>query len=236
MTTLLSVETVLFTALGYPVSVLEFVGTILYLWSVWLIARRNKLTWPVGLISVLLFMILFFQIRLYSAALEQIYYLGACAFGWWHWSRSEPRDSAIADVRLGSGRTILWWVAITAALSVCLGALMTNVHLWLPAVFPEAAAYPYVDALTTVMSFVAMWLMVRKHLESWIYWIVVNVISIWLYFVKEVPFLSLLYLILLILATGGLAGWTRILLQQKRLKAHHDSNRAEALAGNTSRA
>ena len=62
-----SVDTVFFTVLDYPISYIEFVGTLLYLWSVWLISQRNMLTWPVGIISVLLYMALFYQIRLYSA-------------------------------------------------------------------------------------------------------------------------------------------------------------------------
>ena len=78
----LSVNTVFFTVLGYPMSYIELVGTILYLLSVWLIARRNMLTWPVGIVSVLLYMALFYQIRLYSDALEQVYYSGrACTGG-----------------------------------------------------------------------------------------------------------------------------------------------------------
>ena len=67
-----SVDKVLLTVLGYPMSYIEFAGTILYLWSVWLIAKRHILTWPVGIVSVLLYMILFYQIRLYSDTIEQI--------------------------------------------------------------------------------------------------------------------------------------------------------------------
>jgi len=73
----LSVDTIFVTVLGSPISYIEFAGTVLYLWSVWLIARRRMLTWPVGIVSVLLYMALFYQIRLYSDAPEQLYYLGA---------------------------------------------------------------------------------------------------------------------------------------------------------------
>ena len=203
----LSVNTVFFTVLGYPMSYIEFVGTILYLLSVWLISRRNILTWPVGIVSVLLYMVLFYQIRLYSDAMEQVYYLGASVYGWWYWSRSVQAKHAITDVGYSSRRAMVAWLVITAALSVALGAVMSHVHEWVPRVFPEAASYPYLDALTTVMSLVAMWLMARKHIESWIYWIVVDVIGIWLYFVKDVRFISLLYVVLLVLAIRGLFDW-----------------------------
>ena len=80
-----SVNKIIFTFLNYPMSYIEFIGTIFYLWSVWLIARRNILTWPVGIISVLLYMALFYQIQLYSDTVEQVYYLIASAYGWWRW-------------------------------------------------------------------------------------------------------------------------------------------------------
>ena len=203
----LSVDTIFFTVLGYPMSYVEFVGTILYLLSVWLISRRNILTWPVGIISVLLYMVLFYQIRLYSDAMEQVYYLGASVYGWWYWSRSRQVKYAITDVSYSSRRAMVTWLIVTATFSVVLGAIMSRVHGWAPGVFPEAASYPYLDALTTVMSLVAMWLMARKHIESWIYWIVVDVIGIWLYFVKDVRFISLLYVVLLVLAVRGLFDW-----------------------------
>jgi nicotinamide mononucleotide transporter len=98
MIELLSVDTVFFTLLGYPMSYIEFVGTLLYLWSVWLISRRRLLTWPVGIVSVLLYMALFYQIRLYSDALEQIYYIGASVYGWWNWSKSRRRLGKLTPV------------------------------------------------------------------------------------------------------------------------------------------
>ncbi len=84
---------------------------------------------------------------------------------------------------------------------------MTRVHLWLPVLFPEAASYPWLDAATTVMSFTAMGLMTLKRTESWLYWIVVDTLGIGLYWVKDVRFISLLYVVLLALALRGLGLW-----------------------------
>lgn len=182
---------------------------MLYLLSVWLITRRNVLTWPVGIASVLLYLLLFYQIRLYADTLEQVYYLAASTYGWWFWTRSRATDRTIDDVGFSARPALLGWLAVTAALSVTAGAALSRVHVWLPDAFPEAASYPYLDALTTVMSLVAMWLMARKHTESWVYWIVVDVIGIWLYFVKDVRFVSLLYVVLLAMAIKGLTEWSR---------------------------
>jgi nicotinamide mononucleotide transporter len=205
----LSIDTVFFTVLGYPMSYLEFAGTVLYLLSVWLVTRRNILTWPVGIASVLLYLLLFYQIRLYADTLEQVYYLAASVYGWWFWTRARATDRTIDDVSFSARPALLGWLAVTAALSVAAGAALSRFHVWLPGVFSEAASYPYLDALTTVMSLVAMWLMARKHTESWVYWIVVDAIGIWLYFVKDVRFVSLLYVVLLGMAVKGLVEWSR---------------------------
>jgi nicotinamide mononucleotide transporter len=203
------VNNIAFTILGYPMSYVELIGTILYLWSVWLISRRHVLTWPVGIVSVILYMALFYQIRLYSDTLEQVYYLGASILGWWVWNKSPKNNGQITDVRTSNWSTIFLWIAITAVVSVVTGIFMSRIHVLLPAIFPEAASYPYLDATTTIMSFSAMWLMAHKKTESWFYWIVVDIIGIGLYFVKDVKFVSLLYVVLLILAINGLRMWNK---------------------------
>lgn len=188
-------------------SYVEFLGTVLYLWSVWLIVKRNILTWIIGIISVLLYMILFYQIRLYSDTLEQVYYLGASVYGWWVWKNSPKANGQITDVKYSNSKNLILWVIFTAIVSVIFGFLMTRIHLFLPIIFPEAASFPYLDALTTIMSFSAMWLMAQKKIESWVYWIIVDSIGIWLYFVKDVRFISLLYVVLLVMAFNGLRQW-----------------------------
>lgn len=209
MFALFSVETIAFTILGYPISYIELVGTLLYLWSVWLIARQRMLTWPVGIVSVLLYMLLFYQIRLYSDALEQGYYLAASAYGWWRWSAAGRETGPPLATRWSAVRTLFIVLVIMLILSLALGAWVSRIHLILPTFFPEPAAFPYLDAITTIMSFTAMALMAWKRIESWVYWIVVDVIGIGLYYVQGVRFISLLYVFLLILAIGGLVAWIR---------------------------
>ena len=218
MLELLSVDTIAFTIVGYPMSYLELVGTVLYLASVWLITRKNMLTWPVGIVSVLLYMALFYQIRLYSDALEQVYYLGASLYGWWYWRRADPAVAAdnAPDFRYSRPQSLGLVAAGTLLGSLLVGALMGRVHLLLPAIFPEAASFPYLDALTTIMSFTAMGLMAQKRIESWIYWIIVDAVGIWLYFVKDVRFISLLYVVLLFMAFNGLLSWTKVLKESGR--------------------
>ncbi len=203
-----SVNTIAFNILGYPMSYIELVGTLLYLWSVWLISKKNMLTWPVGIISVILYAFLFYQIRLYSDAIEQVYYLGASIYGWWYWKKGlRDQDDSTVFVRVSQVQTIIFWAMGTLALSIIVGIFMKRIHLIMPVLFPEPASYPFIDALTTVMSFSAMFLMAQKRIESWVYWIIVDIIGIWLYYVKEVKFISLLYIVLLFMASNGLRIW-----------------------------
>ncbi|MEH1940864.1 MAG: nicotinamide riboside transporter PnuC [Nostoc sp.] len=209
-----SVNTIAFNLMGYPMSYIELLGTVFYLWSVWLISKRKILTWPVGIVSVLLYMALFYQIHLYSDMLEQVYYLIVSVYGWWRWSTPDPETGKVLKVRYSPPRKIVLIAAITIAVSFATGALMSQIHLLLPVIFLEKASFPYLDALTTIMSFTAMWLMTQKRIESWYYWIVVDVIGIGLYYVKEVKFIAFLYVILLVIAINGSISWLKIAKMQ----------------------
>lgn len=209
MKELFSVNNTAFTVIGYPLSYIELVGTILYLWSVWLIARRRIWTWPIGIVAVILYMLIFYQIRLYSDALEQVFYLIASVYGWWHWLRSPREGSTIVSVTYSNRRAILAWLLASVVLGIALGAFMSRAHTLLPGIFPEAASVPFLDALTTIGSFSAMWLLARRRIESWLYWIVIDVVGIGLYYVKGVRFIALLYVVLLGLAIKGFYSWSR---------------------------
>jgi nicotinamide mononucleotide transporter len=204
---LFSINTAFYTVLGYPMSYIEFFGTITCLASVILVARRNIWTWPVGLISVVLYMTMFYQISLYADFIEQIYYLITGFIGWWLWLRAKPEQDAPVGVQFSDGKQIALTAGFIALASVLAGWLVAHSHALLPALFPRPASYPYIDTFTTVLSFTAQWLMVRRKIESWIYWIIVDVFAVWLYYVKEVKFVSLLYVVLLLLASQGLYIW-----------------------------
>jgi nicotinamide mononucleotide transporter len=141
--------------------------------------------------------------------MEQIYYLVVSVYGWWRWSRQGPDPEKPLEVHYSSAGSAAATLAVTAVLSAAFGALLVRAHEVFPVLFPEPASYPYLDALTTVMSFTAMWLMARGRVESWLYWIVVDVIGIGLYHVKSVQFVALLYVVLLAMAVWGFQSWHR---------------------------
>ena len=215
MTDILSVETVFFTVMGYPMSYIEFFGTILNVVSVWLTARNKVASWPVGLVAVVLFFLLFHEIRLYSDMVEQAYFFVTGIFGWWAWTHPKRAEDTDAKKELvisrGTARELTIAGAATVFGTLALGAFMARAHIFLPAVFSAPADFPYTDAFTTVMSFVATVLMIRKKVECWYLWILVDVIGIWLYYVKGVRFIALEYVLFLILASWGLFKWRALL-------------------------
>jgi nicotinamide mononucleotide transporter len=205
----LSVETIFFTVLGYSVSYVEFFGTVLYFASVWLIAKKNSLTWPIGIISVILYFALFYQFQLYSDALEQIYYLFASGYGWWAWNRVQKSGDGLPS-GFSKKSVIVIWASCNLVVGLALGFIMSNIHHWLPSLFPVAASYAYLDAVTTIMSFSAMWLLTLRRAESWVYWIIVDIAAIYLYFTKGIAFVGLQYIALTGIAIYGLLNWYRL--------------------------
>lgn len=214
---LLDVNTTFFTILNYPMSYIEFFGTLLNIWSVWLISKKQTLSWPVGIVAVVLFMILFYQIQLYSDFIEQIYFLITGFYGWWFWYRSDKKSADNqADLSLSDVRQQISYILFIGLGTLGLGYFVSNLHTTLPALFPIPAVFPYLDAFTTVMSFTATLLMIHKKVDSWVIWIIVDIIGIWLYFSRGVKLISILYIIFLILAIKGLINWTQIWLKQRK--------------------
>jgi nicotinamide mononucleotide transporter len=137
----LSVDNVMLMVGDYPLSWIEFLGTLLYFASVWLIARKRMLTWPLGIVSVILYGILFWQIRLYSDMLEQVYYLALSVWGWVSWRSVREKERSL-PTGFSPRREIAFWGAFTLAAGAALAFLVARVHLWLPALFPERRAIP----------------------------------------------------------------------------------------------
>lgn len=205
-----SVNTIAFEILGYPISWLELVGTIFNFVCVVLAARRNIWNWPVGLVGVALFGILFYQINLYADVFEQVYYLITGITGWYLWSQVGKRDKDTeTTVRITTNTQIqnLYWLVGIAVTSVFTGWLTSNLHLWAPTFFPEPASLPYLDAATTMTAFAAQFLMMRRKLESWYLWLAVDIVAVGLYWYKGVPFVALLYFLFLCNACYGWWTW-----------------------------
>lgn len=213
------------TPLGYPLSYIELIGIVTGLVSVWCAARANIWTWPVGLVNVTAFFFLFYQVRLYSDVLLQVFFFVTTCYGWYYWRRQDVASDT-GKITLLTHRARMVALAVLFAGTVALGYGMSRVHIHLPTLFPEPASFPYPDALTTVLSVAATFLLAQRKIESWVLWITVDVVSIGLYAMKEIVFTSLLYCVFLVIASFGLVHWRRVYHHESRTCAreiHADS-------------
>lgn len=204
-----SINNTLFTVLGYQMSYIEFVATVTSLICIWLCVKRHVLNWPIGIFSVALFLILFWQIHLYSDVIEQSFYVITGFYGWLVWDRTKTAGTQQIEAAYSKPNAMVLWAVGVAVGSLALGAFMSRANTIFPTVFTAPAAYPYLDAMTTVMSFAAQILMIRKKAENWIYWIAVDVIAVVLYFAVDVRFVSLLYVVITGMAIRGMIEWHR---------------------------
>ncbi len=201
------INTILFEALGYRMSLLELLAALTGLTAVWLAARSNILTWLFALINAVLFFILFYQVNLYSAMALQVFFFCNAVYGWYNWRQSDSGDKKPVTVLIHKQRVI--WLAVIMLGAIALGTVMSRIHLWLPDLFPERATFVYTDAMVAVMSIAASVLLAKLKLENWILWILVNLSSVAMYAMKGVMLVSLQYVIFLFMASYGFVEWKK---------------------------
>jgi nicotinamide mononucleotide transporter len=180
-------------------SPLEIVAVALGLVNVALVVRRSIWNYPFGIAMVALYALIFFEAKLYSDALLQLFFLVVQFYGWWNWARSRADAGEVVVLRLNwSARGL--WLAGCAASTLGWGWLMHN-H--------TDASYPYWDASIAMMSVAAQILMSRRVLENWLLWIAVDLAAIPLYAAKGLTLTAWLYGVFLGLSVIGLIGWER---------------------------
>jgi nicotinamide mononucleotide transporter len=176
---------------------IEATAVLFGLLCVWLTIRQNILCWPTGLVQVVLYIFIFYKALLYSDMLLHGIYVVMQIYGWHHWLHG------------GQGKTELSVSVMSAPLLVkwfCIGAFGTIIWGYLMANYTQAAA-PYADALIAVVSLIAQWLMACKRLESWLFWILVDLVAIAVYLYKSLYLTMGLYAVFLVLATMGYFRW-----------------------------
>lgn len=204
------IENIFFTALGYPMSYLEFFGTVSGGIAVWLSAKANIWSWPVGIINVVLFFFLFYQVQLYPDMFLQIFFFVTNLMGWWRWTHPKPGEEdrkKELKVSYMNRKQFSLIVLIGLTGTYLFGTFAKNLHEFFPTIFSLPSAFPYADSFVTVMSIITTFLMIQKKVECWIIWIIVDAIATYLYFAKGIKFVGIEYLIFCFLASFGLWNW-----------------------------
>jgi nicotinamide mononucleotide transporter len=210
--TFFDIDQIFFTVLGYPMSYLEFFGTMTGGLAVWLSAKGNIWSWPIGVVSVSLLFFLFFQVQLYPDMFLQVFYVVTNLMGWWRWAnprKGEEDKKNELRVSLMPARQFIFFSIVGLTGTMLFGGLASHVHDWLPGIFTKPSAFPYLDSFVTVMSIAATYLMIQKKVECWAVWILVDAIATGMYFIKEVKFLGVEYFVFCFIAAFGLWNWVK---------------------------
>ena len=183
---------------------LEYIAVFAGIASVWYSSVENILVYPVGLINTIIYVWLSVKGELLGEASVNLYYTIMSIYGWLLWTKKDKEQHAIVHVKFSDHRLWLYQLAFFAAFYVTIFISLT----YLKRSFAPGAI-PWADAFASATAFTGMWLMTKKKVESWYWWIATNIASIPLYFVKQYVFTSVYYLVLLIMAVWGLMEWRK---------------------------
>jgi nicotinamide mononucleotide transporter len=185
-------------------TLLEYIAVIAGIGSVWFSRIENIWVYPVGLISTIIYIFLSIQGHLYGEASVNLYYTIMSIYGWVLWLKKDQQQHYVVTIQYSSRREWIQQLLFCGVLYVIIFFCLT----WLKKAF-ASATIPWADAFASATAYTGMWLMAKKKVESWYWWIATNIASIPLYFVKQYVFSSVLYVILLVMAVFGLLEWMK---------------------------
>ena len=193
---------------NYPIIevAMEITAIFFGLISVWLAKKDNIGVFPTGIINTLIYTYLLWKWNLLGDSMINGYYFVMSIYGWYHWTRKKGDVLEFPISRVTKAE-------IKIAVAIFVGTILFVVAVY--TFFDKFTHWTsYVDTLVTGIFFVGMWLMARRKIENWVLWIVGDIISIPMYYVKGYSFTSIQYLIFTIIAVFGYLEWKKI-LQQK---------------------
>jgi len=184
---------------------LEYLAVFTGIASVWFSRIENILVYPVGLISTVIYIYLSFQIGLWGEGSVNFYYTVVSIYGWILWTRKNKQKQLMLHITHSTGKE---WVLHFSFFLFFYLTIFFGLS-WLKKIGQAPQAIPWGDAFASATAYTGMWLMAKKKVESWYWWIATNIASIPLYFVKGLVFTGVYYLILLVMAMFGLIEWIK---------------------------
>lgn len=197
-------------------SLLEYIAVVTGIASVFFSKKENILVYPVGLINTIIYVYISIEGSLFGEAAVNFYYTVMSIYGWILWARKDQQQHIVLHVTNSSAKEWIRQLLFFAFFYVVIFFALT----WAKNEF-YANTIPVMDAFASATAFTGMWLMAKKKVESWYWWIATNITSIPLYFIKGYVLTSVYYLILLGLAVFGLMEW------QQRAKSVRPSSKFE---------
>jgi len=188
----------------------ERIAVIAGITSVWFSRKENILVYPVGLINTIIYIWLSFKGDLLGEAAVNFYYTIMSLYGWVLWAQKDPKHQPVVHITFSDKKWWLYQVSFFAVFYISIFLLLT----YLKKDFAPGAI-PWADAFASATAFTGMWLMTKKKVESWYWWIATNIASVPLYYTKGYALTSVYYTILLVMAVSGLIEW------MKKAKQNH---------------
>lgn len=184
---------------------IEMIGAVIGLLYLYLEYKANKWLWPVGVVMPVVYVWIFFQSKFYADMGVNIYYFLASIYGWIYWTRHKQQEEAELPVTHTPRRHLLPLTVVGVALFAAIAFILVQY---------TDSPVPYGDSFTTALSILGMWLLARKHVEQWLFWFVVNVVSCGLYLWKGLYPTSILFAIYSVISVLGYFKWKRMVHPQ----------------------
>lgn len=198
----------------YPIHevYLELIGVFFGLLSVWSAKKDSIWVFPTGLISTSIYAYLLWQWDLLGDSMINVYYFIMSIYGWYHWTRKIDNVDEFPISTMNNKERVMALIIFVLTL-----VFVVVVYLY----FDKFTSwYSYLDTFLTAIFFVGMWLMAKRKIENWIFWIVGDVLSIPLYFAKGYTFTSFQYIVFTIIAIYGYLEWKKILNSSEKQELH----------------
>ena len=177
---------------------IEVLGAILGMLYILFSIRQSILTWPTGLATSALYIVVFFQSKFYADMGLQVYYVGISIYGWYYWIKG--KNSSSVPVRPTSKSLWVKLIAIALLLYFVILIILLN--------FTDSDV-PYMDSFTTALSIIATWMLAKKYIEQWLIWIFVDILSAGLYIYKELWATVVLFTVYTFMAYLGYIEWKK---------------------------
>jgi nicotinamide mononucleotide transporter len=183
---------------------LEYIAVFAGIASVWFSRKENTWVYPTGLINTIIYIYISFKGGLLGEASVNFYYTIMSIYGWIWWSKMDPEKNPVLHITASGKKEWMQHLGFFAAFYVVIFFALTYLKKDFA---PEAI--PWADAFASATAYTGMWLMTKKKIESWYWWMATNIASIPLFFVKQYVFTSVFYIVLLIMAVFGLFEWIK---------------------------
>ena len=189
---------------------IELLGAILGFAYIFFSIRQNILTWPVGLLTSVLYIWVFFDSKLYADMGLQMYYVVISIYGWYEWVKVKSPSSESKEVLKISRLSMNTGIVLVVA------SVLIFIVIWYVLKNYTDSTVPFADSLATSLSIVATWMLARKILEHWLLWIFVDAFSIGLFWYKDLYPTVILFVIYTFMAAVGFIEWKKELVSCQR--------------------